>query len=77
MREFALESQSTAAIAKTASRDYLAWRIPQILDLQDAIAAAAPIAEKRIVQAGLRIAALLESAFAPGPIAPPDQTPSR
>lgn len=44
---------------------------------QDAIAAAAPIAEKRIVQAGLRIAALLESAFAPGPIAPPDQTPSR
>ncbi len=40
MREYALESQSTAAIAKTASRDYLAWRIPQILDLQDAIAAA-------------------------------------
>ena len=31
--------------------------------------AAAPIAERRIVQAGLRIAALLDSAFAPGPLA--------
>lgn len=35
---------------------------------QEAIAAAVPVAERRIVQAGLRIAALLDSAFAPGPL---------
>ncbi len=40
---------------------------------QEAIAAAAPVAERRIVQAGLRIAALLDSAFAPGPLPEPDR----
>lgn len=35
---------------------------------QEAIVAAVPVAERRIVQAGLRIAALLDSAFAPGPL---------
>lgn len=38
---------------------------------QEAIAAAVPIAELRIVQAGLRIAALLDSAMAPGPLPEP------
>lgn len=36
---------------------------------QEAIAAAVPVAQRRIAQAGLRIAALLDSAFAPGPLA--------
>lgn len=40
---------------------------------QEAIAAAVPIAERRIVQAGLRIAALLDSAFAPGPLPEPER----
>lgn len=35
---------------------------------QEAIADAVPVAEKRIVQTGLRIAALLDSAFARGPL---------
>ncbi len=38
---------------------------------QEAIAAAVPVVERRIVQAGLRIAALLDSAFAPGPLPEP------
>lgn len=38
---------------------------------QDAIGAALPVAERRIVQAGLRIGALLDSAFAPGPLPEP------
>lgn len=38
---------------------------------QDAIVAAIPVAERRIMQAGLRIAELLDSAFAPGPLPPP------
>lgn len=40
---------------------------------QAAIAAALPVAERRIVQAGLRIAALLDSAFAPGPLTEPER----
>lgn len=40
---------------------------------QAAIVAAVPIAERRIVQAGLRIAALLDSAFAPGPLPEPER----
>jgi len=36
---------------------------------QDDIARGVPIARRRVQQAGLRIAALLESAFAPGPLA--------
>lgn len=36
---------------------------------QEAIAAAVPVAERRVTQAGLRIAELLDSAFAPGPLA--------
>lgn len=37
---------------------------------QDAIAAAVPVAARRVAQAGLRIADLLETAFAPGPLPP-------
>lgn len=37
---------------------------------QDDIARAVPIARRRVVEAGLRIAVLLESAFAPGPLVP-------
>ena len=40
---------------------------------QEAIVAAVPIAERRIVQAGLRIAELLDSAFAPGPLVEPER----
>ncbi|MXO75075.1 endonuclease [Altererythrobacter aerius] len=40
---------------------------------QEAIAAAIPVAERRIAQAGLRIADLLDRAFAPGPL--PDPAP--
>lgn len=40
---------------------------------QEAIAAAVPVAERRIVQAGLRIAGLLDTAFAPGPLAAPNR----
>jgi hypothetical protein len=35
---------------------------------QEAIVAAVPIAERRIAQAGVRIAGLLDEAFAPGPL---------
>lgn len=38
---------------------------------QEAILAALPVAQRRIVQAGLRIAGLLDSAFAPGPLEQP------
>ena len=40
---------------------------------QEAIVAAVPVAERRIVQAGLRIADLLDSAFAPGPLPEPER----
>ena len=40
---------------------------------QDAIVAAVPVAERRITQAGIRIAELLDSAFAPGPLLPPER----
>lgn len=40
---------------------------------QEAIAAAVPVAERRIVQAGLRIAALLDSAMAPGSLPEPER----
>ena len=41
LSQFSLMSgQSTAAITETALRDYLTWRAPQLLDLQEAIAAA-------------------------------------
>ena len=40
---------------------------------QEAIVAAVPVAERRIVQAGLRIAELLDSAFAPGPLHPAER----
>jgi hypothetical protein len=43
----------------------------QVTLTQEAIAAAAPVAERRVVQAGLRIAALLDSAMAPGPLPSP------
>ena len=38
---------------------------------QEAIVAAVPVAERRVTQAGLRIADLLESAFAPRPLPEP------
>ena len=41
LHNFSLMSgQSPAAITETALRDYLTWRAPQLLDLQEAIAAA-------------------------------------
>ena len=40
---------------------------------QEAIVAAVPVAERRIVQAGLRIADLLDRAFAPGPLPGPER----
>lgn len=40
---------------------------------QEAIVAAIPVSQRRIVQAGLRIAALLDSAFAPGPLPEPER----
>jgi hypothetical protein len=40
----------------------------QVTLSQEAIIAAVPVAEKRITQAGLRIASLLDTAFAPGPL---------
>lgn len=39
---------------------------------QEDIAAAVPVVERRITQAGLRIAELLEEAFAPGPLPEPE-----
>lgn len=38
---------------------------------QEAIAAAVPVADRRIAQAGLRIAEYLDNAFAPGPLPQP------
>lgn len=40
---------------------------------QQDIVRALPIARRRVQQAGIRIADLLESAFAPGPLPPPDR----
>lgn len=40
---------------------------------QEDIVRGLPIAKRRVVQAGLRIAELLESAFAPGPLVVPDE----
>jgi hypothetical protein len=39
---------------------------------QEDIIRGVPIAKRRVQQAGLRIAGLLESAFAPGPLVVPD-----
>jgi hypothetical protein len=39
---------------------------------QEAIVAAVPVAERRVMQAGLRIADLLDAAFAPGPLPQPE-----
>ena len=40
---------------------------------QEDIVAAVPIAEKRVTQAGLRMARLLDEAFAPGPLPEPER----
>ncbi|WP_379545414.1 S1/P1 nuclease [Qipengyuania sp. DSG2-2] len=40
---------------------------------QEDIAASIPIAERRVTQAGLRIARLLDEAFAPGPLPEPER----
>lgn len=51
--------------------DVCAGPLPQETTLsQEDIERAVPIARRRVVQAGLRIASLLESAFAPGPLVP-------
>ncbi len=56
--------------ANALGRDPVAGEEPPAAALtQEAIAEAVPVAERRIVQAGLRIAALLDSALAPGPLA--------
>ena len=53
-------------------RELVAREKPESAALtQEAIVAAVPVVERRIVQAGLRIAALLDSAFAPGPLPEP------
>lgn len=60
--------------ANALGRDIVAGEKPDRAALtQEAIAAAIPVAERRIVQAGLRIAALLDSAFAPGPLPDPER----
>lgn len=41
---------------------------------QEAIVAAAPIAQRRVTQAGLRIAELLDTALAPGPLSEADRS---
>jgi hypothetical protein len=40
---------------------------------QEDIARAVPLAKRRVQQSGIRIADLLESAFAPGPLVVPDE----
>jgi hypothetical protein len=40
---------------------------------QEDIVRGVPIAKRRVQQAGLRIAELLESAFAPGPLPEPER----
>lgn len=53
------------------SQDVCAGPLPERTALsQEDIARGVPIARRRVQQAGLRIAALLESAFAPGPLVP-------
>lgn len=60
--------------ANALGRDIVAGEKPDRAALtQEAIAAAIPVAERRIVQAGLRIAALLDNAFAPGPLPDPER----
>lgn len=55
-------------------REIAAGEKPETAALsQDAIAAAVPIAERRIVRAGLRIADLLDTAFAPGLLPEPER----
>jgi hypothetical protein len=55
-------------------RELVAGEKPETAALsQAAIAAAVPITEKRIVQAGLRITDLLDAAFAPGPLPEPER----
>lgn len=60
--------------ANALGRDHVAGeKLAEVTLSQEAIAAAAPIAGRRIVQAGLRIAGLLDSAFASGPLPEPDR----
>ena len=55
--------------ANALGRDLAAGEKPEEAALtQAAIVAALPVAERRIVQAGLRMADLLDRAFAPGPL---------
>lgn len=60
--------------ANAMGRDLAEGEKPETVTLsQDAIVAAVPIAEKRIVQAGLRIADLLDTAFSPGKLPEPER----
>jgi hypothetical protein len=53
------------------TEDLCSQPLPDTVALsQDDIVRGVPIARKRVVQAGLRIAGLLEAAFAPGPLVP-------
>ncbi|MFL0355541.1 S1/P1 nuclease [Erythrobacter sp. GH1-10] len=56
------------------TEDVCATELPMKTALtQEDIVRGVPIAKRRVQQAGLRIAELLESAFAPGPLPPPER----
>ena len=54
------------------SPDFVKWHQRAVLrkGSRTRIARGVPIAKRRVQQAGIRIADLLESAFAPGPLVP-------
>lgn len=63
-----------AVYARAFDRDPCAGELPGESALtQDDIEAGIPVANERIVQAGLRIARLLDEAFAPGPLPVPER----
>ena len=66
------EAAREIVYARAFDRDPCAGELPEHGALtQEDIAASAPVNRRRIQQAGLRIADLLESAFAPGPLPEP------
>ena len=66
------EAAREIVYARAFDRDPCAGELPEHGALtQGDIAASAPVNRRRIQQAGLRIADLLESAFAPGPLPEP------
>ncbi|MXP44164.1 S1/P1 nuclease [Allopontixanthobacter sediminis] len=55
-------------------QDVCAGDLPKEAALsQEGIVAAIPISQRRIIQAGVRMAAMLDEAFAPGPLAVPER----